>query len=94
MGYVYHIVHDHVFEKKKFTDLAATIVAYLMLVGFPFAILKHFWATLSLVRKCIAILQIVETAIESVLAVRVEFRATRWTLWCAYFTLENDEGWW
>lgn len=66
MGYVYHIVHDHVFEKKKFTDLAATIVAYLMLI--------------------------VETAIESVLAVRVEFRATRWTLWCAYFTLENDEG--
>ncbi|VDO26434.1 unnamed protein product [Haemonchus placei] len=66
MGYIYHIVHDHVFERKKFTDLAATIVSYLMLI--------------------------VETAIESVLAVRVDFRATRWTLWCAYFALENDEG--
>ncbi|KAK5970022.1 hypothetical protein GCK32_004154 [Trichostrongylus colubriformis] len=66
MGYIYHIVHDHVFERKKFSDLAATIVSYLMLI--------------------------VETAIESVLAVRVDFRAIKWTFWCAYFALENDEG--
>ncbi|KAK6051292.1 hypothetical protein COOONC_11202 [Cooperia oncophora] len=66
MGYIYHIFHDHVFERKKFSDLAATIVSFLTLI--------------------------VETAIESVLAVRVDFRATKWTLWCAYFALENDEG--
>ncbi|KAJ1347220.1 hypothetical protein KIN20_002229 [Parelaphostrongylus tenuis] len=35
---------------------------------------------------------IVETAIESVLAVRVDFRATKWPLWCTYFSLENEEG--
>ncbi|VDL70128.1 unnamed protein product [Nippostrongylus brasiliensis] len=66
IGYVYHIVHDHVFEKKKFSDLAATIVSYMMLI--------------------------VESAVESVLDVRIDFRATRWSLWCAYFILEDEEG--
>ncbi|VDM65016.1 unnamed protein product [Strongylus vulgaris] len=66
MGYVYHIVHDHVFEHRQFSEIAATIVSYLTLI--------------------------VETAIESVLAVRLDFRSTKWTLWCAYFCLEDDEG--
>ncbi|EYC44590.1 hypothetical protein Y032_0456g1780 [Ancylostoma ceylanicum] len=66
MGYVYHIVHDHVFERRQFSDIAATIASYLMLI--------------------------VETAIESVLAVRLDFRSNKWTLWCAYFCLEDDEG--
>ncbi|KAE9412264.1 hypothetical protein Angca_000622, partial [Angiostrongylus cantonensis] len=35
---------------------------------------------------------IIETAIESVLALRVDFRVTKWPLWCAYFSLENDDG--
>uniref|UniRef100_A0A0K0DQ26 C2H2-type domain-containing protein n=1 Tax=Angiostrongylus cantonensis TaxID=6313 RepID=A0A0K0DQ26_ANGCA len=60
MGYIYHIVHDHVFEQKQFSDISATII--------------------------------VETAIASVLSLRVDFRATKWPLWCAYFSLENDEG--
>ncbi|KJH50718.1 hypothetical protein DICVIV_03159 [Dictyocaulus viviparus] len=46
----------------------------------------------SAVVACDCGMAIVETAIESVLAVRVDFRATKWTLWCAYFCLENDEG--
>ncbi|KAK6736611.1 hypothetical protein RB195_019359 [Necator americanus] len=66
MGYIYHVVHDHVFEQRQFSQIAATIVSYLMLI--------------------------VETAIESVLAVRLDFRTTKWTLWCAYFCLEEDEG--
>ncbi|KAE9414100.1 hypothetical protein Angca_000041 [Angiostrongylus cantonensis] len=66
MGYIYHIVHDHVFEQKQFSDISATIVSYIMLI--------------------------VETAIASVLSLRVDFRATKWPLWCAYFSLENDEG--
>ncbi|CAJ0605514.1 unnamed protein product [Cylicocyclus nassatus] len=66
MGYVYHIVHDHVFEHRQFSEIAATILSYLILI--------------------------VETAIESVLAVRLDFRSTKWTLWCAYFCLEEDEG--
>uniref|UniRef100_A0A0K0DQZ5 C2H2-type domain-containing protein n=1 Tax=Angiostrongylus cantonensis TaxID=6313 RepID=A0A0K0DQZ5_ANGCA len=60
MGYIYHIVHDHVFEQKQFSDISATII--------------------------------IETAIESVLALRVDFRVTKWPLWCAYFSLENDDG--
>ncbi|KAJ1347222.1 hypothetical protein KIN20_002231 [Parelaphostrongylus tenuis] len=35
---------------------------------------------------------VVDSAIESVLPVCVDFRATKWPLWYAYFSLENDEG--